>query len=106
MTRIIIVPFLIPNQVNGKATVAQVLLPGIIFAKRDFASNTPIIAHELKHIDQINTLGLVRYWFRYLRLLRLHGYLNHPMEIEARAAESNPTYRLKARELIERHGLS
>jgi len=96
MVKLLKIPFLIPNW-----AAAQVLLPNTIFVRSEYAKNIGLIAHELTHVDQINDLGLARYWFRYLRLLKKHGYQDHPMEIEARGMERNPVQLERARRLIE-----
>jgi hypothetical protein len=100
-SRLIQVPFLIPPKVDGRPVAAQVLLPNTIFVLPAYAKDVRLIAHELTHVDQINRLGLARYWFRYLRLLKKHGYQDHPMEIEARGMERNPAQLARARRLIE-----
>lgn len=46
-----------------------------------------LIRHELKHLEQIERLGRLRFSVHYLYWLLKVGYRNHPMEIEARAAE-------------------
>lgn len=91
MTRIVRVPFLIPTW-----AAAQVLLPDIIFLKSNLTPTVRLIAHELRHIDQIRELGLLRYWFRYLRILINTGYLWHPMEEEAILAERDEHYQKRA----------
>ena len=66
-----------------------------IFIKLAEASST-LIAHELKHVEQIQREGVLKYYLKYLwfyfqnlRRYRNHhqAYWNIPYEIEARAAE-------------------
>lgn len=101
MTRIIRVPFLLAWPPNGYA--AQVLTPNTILLKRGVTPSRWLIAHELTHIDQINDLGLLQYWWRYLRLLLARGYDDHPMEIEARHMERNARQLDRAEEVIAWH---
>jgi hypothetical protein len=43
-----------------------------------------LVAHEEVHLEQIRRYGGVGFTVRYLWWLFLHGYENHPLEIEAR----------------------
>ncbi len=76
--RIVRLPFLIPT-----SAAAQVLFPNTVFVARSTRLSRSLLAHELKHVDQLAELGLLRYWWRYARLLAAHGYAQHPMELEA-----------------------
>jgi hypothetical protein len=42
------------------------------------------MSHEEVHLEQIRRYGGVGFTVRYLWWLFLHGYENHPLEIEAR----------------------
>lgn len=95
MVRIVHVPLLIPPSAH-----AQVLFPRVIFVRSGVALTRALIAHELQHVAQLEELGLLRYWLRYLRLLVRHGYERHPMEIQARLAETSVTRLQAAQELI------
>jgi hypothetical protein len=55
----------------------------------------------LAHVDQIERLGLVRYWLTYVWLRFSHSYDAHPFEIEADAARTDPTYLARAQSLID-----
>jgi hypothetical protein len=46
-----------------------------------------LIRHEKAHWRQYQRLGAVRFYAAYVWGLARHGYRNHPMELEARAAE-------------------
>lgn len=46
-----------------------------------------LIRHEQCHWAQWQRLGTVRFYATYLWGLLRYGYRNHPLEIEARAAE-------------------
>lgn len=59
------------------------LLPGVIFVRRGVTPTVALVGHELAHIDQLEKMGLLRYWLTYLWLLAKHGYARHPMEIDA-----------------------
>lgn len=99
MTRIVRVPFLLAWP--PKRFAAQVLIPNTIFVRTGVTLTERLLAHELRHVDQIRELGLVRYWLKYLRLLTAEGYARHPLEVEARTAEWNTEYQRRARALLE-----
>ena len=46
-----------------------------------------LLAHELAHVHQFVTRGWIGMTAAYGALWMQHGYLRHPMELEARAAE-------------------
>ena len=102
MTRIIFLPFLIPPWAAG-----QVLFPNTIFIKSSVRDKVHeyFIAHELAHVDQLNELGLLRYWGKYLTLLFRHGYQEHPMEREATEKTLDRDMRARARDLMRRYDL-
>lgn len=76
--RIVRLPFLIPTWAH-----AQVVFPDTIFVRRDVKLTVDLIAHELEHIKQIDEMGLLRYWWVYLKGLIRHGYRRHPLEHDA-----------------------
>lgn len=43
------------------------------------------VAHELKHVEQIEELGFFRFYYRYFKERLKHGYLHNTFEIVARA---------------------
>jgi hypothetical protein len=43
-----------------------------------------LIDHEMVHIDQINKYGSIRWTLLYLYYSMRYGYINNPLEIEAR----------------------
>ena len=47
-----------------------------------------LIRHEQAHWRQWQRMGTIRFYAAYLWGLVRHGYRDHPMEIEARAAEN------------------
>ena len=96
MTRLIRVPLLIPTW-----AAAQVLFPNMIFVRWDVHASRRLIAHELVHVEQIERYGLLGYWFRYVALLVMYGYDEHPMENEARALESTTVWLERAATVLE-----
>ena len=73
---------------TGFAGVA--LAPWGIYILPEAMHSQRLIRHEQAHWRQYQRMGLLRYYFTYLWGLLRHGYTNHPMEIEARAAEHQP----------------
>lgn len=49
------------------------------------------VLHELKHVEQYQKLGLLKFLWQYLWEYRKVGYFNNRFEIEARAAETETT---------------
>ena len=49
-----------------------------------------LVAHELKHLEQIERDGRALFTVKYLWWLCRYGYWLNPYEIEARAAERGP----------------
>ena len=47
-----------------------------------------LIKHEMKHVEQWWRYGVVGFPFIYLYYLKKYGYMDHPLEIEAREAEN------------------
>jgi hypothetical protein len=69
----------------GFAGVA--LAPWGIYILPEHLGNQRLIQHERLHWQQYQRMGLLRYYVTYLWGLVRYGYRNHPMELEARAAE-------------------
>lgn len=63
------------------------LPPWGIFIRAECLADERLCRHELAHWAQWQRMGTLRFFATYLWLLARHGYQNHPMEIEARAAE-------------------
>ncbi|MBZ4189678.1 DUF4157 domain-containing protein [Niabella beijingensis] len=55
--------------------------------KAAFLADERWVRHELKHIEQYQRYGLLRFLFKYLVESVKHGYYNNVLEKEARAAE-------------------
>jgi hypothetical protein len=87
-------PFLVPRWAK-----AQVLLPRRIFVRRGVRLSQRLLAHELVHVDQLDRLGLLRYWWNYLVLLLRCGYREHPLELDAVVRAAEPRF-LDAAELL------
>ncbi|HEX7003371.1 MAG TPA: hypothetical protein VF168_04210 [Trueperaceae bacterium] len=85
--RLIRLPFLLPRW-----AIAQVLLPRRVFVRRDAAVTQRLLAHELVHVDQLERLGPLRYWWTYLVLLLRCGYREHPMELDAIVRSAEPEF--------------
>jgi hypothetical protein len=69
----------------GFAGVA--LAPWGIYILPEHLGNHRLVQHERQHWQQYQRMGLLRYYVTYLWGLVRYGYRNHPMELEARAAE-------------------
>jgi hypothetical protein len=85
--KIVRLPFLVPRW-----AAAQVLLPRRVFVRRGARLGRRLLAHELVHVDQLRTLGLMRYWLVYLALLARHGYREHPFELDATVRSAEPRF--------------
>lgn len=93
--RIIRLPSLVPGWAS-----AQVLLPGRVFVRRGVEVDVRLLSHELVHLDQLERLGLLRYWLAYLALLLYFGYREHPLELDAVVRSAEPHFLQRSRELI------
>lgn len=59
-----------------------------IYVRGHLARRPPsLLAHELTHVRQFTEAGWFGMTARYATLWLQHGYRQHPMEVEARAAE-------------------
>ena len=76
----------------------------ILVRNQDYALNTRLIAHELKHIKQARQLGILYIPIYILQWITAgFSYHNHPMEIEARNAENEHYYIQWAKEIIKEY---
>lgn len=67
------------------AGFAGITMPwGRIYLVPERFYETPLRAHELIHLQQIERFGAVGFSARYLWWLARYGYERHPLEIEAR----------------------
>ena len=68
---------------------AGICLPPVgVFILAEHLHSQRLIRHEQAHWCQWQRLGTIRFYASYLWGLVRHGYRDHPMEIEARAAEN------------------
>ena len=63
------------------------LPPAGIFILAEHLYSDRLIRHERAHWAQWQRMGTIKFYAAYLWGLIRHGYRNHPMELEARAAE-------------------
>ena len=63
------------------------LPPFGVFIRAECLADDRLCRHEAAHWAQYQRMGAVRFYLTYLWLMLVHGYKDHPMEIEARAAE-------------------
>ncbi|MBO9591611.1 MAG: DUF4157 domain-containing protein [Niabella sp.] len=54
-----------------------------------FLADERWVRHELKHIEQYQRYGILKFLFKYLAQAIKYGYYNCPLEKEARAAEQD-----------------
>lgn len=54
-----------------------------------FLADTIWLRHELKHVEQYERMGLLRFLWKYILESWRHGYYNNQLEAEARAAEQD-----------------
>lgn len=72
----------IPGGFNGIC-----LPPFGIYITKDQQSNTALLQHEMIHWQQYQRMGIVPYYYEYMKAYFIHGYDLHPMEQEARENE-------------------
>ncbi|ANH84139.1 DUF4157 domain-containing protein [Niabella ginsenosidivorans] len=58
--------------------------------KAEFLANKSWMRHELKHVEQYQQYGVLKFLYKYLVQTAKYGYYNCPIEKEARAAENDP----------------
>ena len=57
-------------------------------SKTAFMAHKRWLLHELKHVEQYQTYGILRFLLSYLYESAKNGYLNNKFEVAARAAEN------------------
>ena len=68
---------------------AGICLPPVgIYILAEHLHSQRLIRHEQAHWRQWQRMGTIRFYAAYLWGLVRHGYQNHPLELEARAAEN------------------
>lgn len=65
-----------------------------------FLADKRWVLHELKHVEQYERLGFVKFIYTYLRESIKNGYYNNGLEIEARNAEQED-YLLEKYEVVD-----
>jgi hypothetical protein len=93
--RIIFVPWLIPNWARAQTWW------NVILVRQGVRLTTGLLAHELAHVLQWRSFGVLGFVCRYARHLITHGYLQNPLEILARLAEQDDFYLMWAREILD-----
>jgi hypothetical protein len=88
------VPWLLPNWAS-----AQVWW-NVILVKRGVGLTAELLAHELAHILQWRSLGVVGFMYHYARAFLCHGYENHPLEMTARLAGQDDFFLKWAQEIL------
>lgn len=68
---------------------AITLPPYGIYIRNDQQGNDELFQHEMIHWQQYQRLGLVPFYYEYLKGYFIHGYDLHPMEQEARVIEDD-----------------
>ena len=76
----------LPRWMWGKRWYGITLPPAGIFYRADLSEERKlaVLAHELAHWRQYEKLGLLGFYWRYLKLWWRYGYWDNPMEKEAR----------------------
>ena len=70
---------------------AGICLPPVgIYILAEHMYSDRLIRHEQAHWRQWQRMGTIRFYAAYLWGLVRYGYQNHPLELEARAAETQP----------------
>ena len=59
----------------------------VIYLDPDHMDDEKLIRHEMKHIEQIQAEGRLKFAVKYVYYTIRHGYWNNPYEVEARKAE-------------------
>jgi hypothetical protein len=94
--RLIAVPWLIPAWARAQVWWNLILINQGVVVEEE------LLAHELVHVTQWQTLGMVPFLFHYLKDLIRYGYERHPLEREARDLSKADFYREWARQILAR----
>jgi len=84
--RIIFVPWLIPSWARAQTWW------NVVLVRRGVRLTPGLLAHELAHVLQWRSFGVLGFVIRYARHLTRHGYEHNPLEIVARLAEQDDFY--------------
>ena len=88
-------PWLIPNWARAQTWGSVVLV------KKGVELTAGLLAHELAHVLQWRSLGVIGFVCRYARHLVRVGYEQNPLEIAARVAEADDFFLDWAREILQ-----
>ena len=69
---------------------AWVLFPFMFFRAAKENVSDQLFRHELEHVYQVMRVGWLCFYSKYLWYLYLHGYNEHPFELEAKARQYDP----------------
>lgn len=61
-----------------------------VYVLAEHREDAALLAHELVHVEQIRRMGRVRFALAYLWYQARYGYLDNPLEVEARALSTLP----------------
>jgi hypothetical protein len=92
--RIRLVPWLIPNWARAQTW------GNVVLVKRTTRLTPELLAHELAHVLQWRSFGVVGFVRRYACHLIRHGYENNPLEIVARLAATDDAFLTWARAIL------
>lgn len=65
-----------------------IAMPWAVYIHPDRMWDAHLIRHELKHIEQMQNEGYIRFFTKYLWYSARYGYFDNPYEVEAREAEN------------------
>ena len=85
--RLFIVPWLIPRWAQAQVWGRFILIC------RGVPITEQLLAHELAHVLQWHSMGILPFMFSYVKYYFRHGYRDHPLEQQAQAAENRDFYR-------------
>ena len=66
-----------------------ITLPWAVYIHPDSLKDHKLIAHEKVHVQQIERMGVVKFYLLYLWYSVRFGYRGNPLEIEAREKSSD-----------------
>jgi len=68
----------------------RVLYPFVLFSQSKDEVSDQLFRHELEHVYQVQRMGCLWFYVKYLFLAIRYGYKNHPFEIEAYNKQNDP----------------
>ena len=89
--------------IAGVEIAGRVIGPNVIQVVSGFETNVGVIAHELVHVTQWHRIG-PSFPIVYIAQVIARGYLDAPLEVEARELAETDFYRSWARDVIARGG--